>query len=238
MLKARNIVKRFGGLTVLDGIDLTVEPGEFVGLIGPNGAGKSTFFNVLTGMLPPNSGTVEFMGQNVTGWPVNKVFVAGMARTFQIVRPFNRLTCLENVLVAYKAKFGDHGADGAAREALDFFGLLHKVDFFAADLNLAEKRKLELARTIVSKPKLLMLDEVMAGLNPSELDDLITRIRMIKQELHLTIIAVEHVMQVIMGLSDRIIVLNQGKLIANGTPREVAANKDVITAYLGEDADA
>lgn len=238
MLKATKIVKRFGGLTALGGVDLTVAPGEFVGLIGPNGAGKTTLFNVLTGMYQPDSGIVEFMGRDITKLPVHKVFQAGMARTFQVVRPFYSLTCLENVLVAYKSKFGDHGAQAAAMEALEFFNLQHKAGVSTNELNLAEKRKLELARAVVSKPKLLMLDEAMAGLNPSELDEMIGNVKRLKQDMHMTIIAVEHIMQVIMSLSDRIIVLNQGLIIADGKPAAVAANEEVIKAYLGDDADA
>lgn len=238
MLKVRGITKRFGGLRVLEGIDMDVSAGEFVGLIGPNGAGKTTLFNVLTGMLPLNSGTVTFMGRNITNWPANRVFVAGIARTFQVVRPFYSLSCRDNVLVAYKTKFGNAGANEAAMAALEFLGLGKKADKPASELNLAEKRKLELARAMVAKPNLLMLDEVMAGLNASELDDMIDHIRRLKQSQELTIIAVEHIMHVIMSLSDRIHVLNQGKLIADGTPKQVAANEEVIRAYLGEDSDA
>jgi branched-chain amino acid transport system ATP-binding protein len=238
LLKVRGVTKRFGGLRVLEGIDMDVSAGEFVGLIGPNGAGKTTLFNVLTGMLPLNSGTVAFLGRNITNWPANRVFLSGIARTFQVVRPFYSLSCRDNVLVAYKAKFGNTGADEAATGALEFLGLGKKADKPASDLNLAEKRKLELARAMVAKPNLLMLDEVMAGLNASELDDMIDHIRRLKQGLTLTIIAVEHIMHVIMSLSDRILVLNQGKLIADGTPKQVAANEEVIRAYLGEDSDA
>ena len=238
MLKVRGITKRFGGLRVLEGIDMDVSAGEFVGLIGPNGAGKTTLFNVLTGMLPLNSGDVTFLGRNITNWPGNRVFLAGIARTFQVVRPFYSLSCRDNVLVAYKAKFGNAGADEAAMEALEFLGLGKKADKPASELNLAEKRKLELARAMVAKPKLLMLDEVMAGLNASELDDMIDHIRRLKQSLALTVIAVEHIMHVIMSLSDRILVLNQGKLIADGTPKQIAANEEVIRAYLGEDSNA
>lgn len=217
---------------------MDVSAGEFVGLIGPNGAGKTTLFNVLTGMLPLNSGTVTFLGRNITNWPGNRVFLAGIARTFQVVRPFYSLSCRDNVLVAYKAKFGNTGADEAARAALEFLGIGKKADKQASELNLAEKRKLELARAMVARPNLLMLDEVMAGLNASELDDMIDHIRRLKQSLALTIIAVEHIMHVIMSLSDRILVLNQGKLIADGTPKQVAANEEVIRAYLGEESDA
>ncbi len=238
MLRVRGITKRFGGLRVLEGIDMDVSAGEFVGLIGPNGAGKTTLFNVLTGMLPLNSGTVTFLGRNITNWPGNRVFLAGIARTFQVVRPFYSLSCRDNVLVAYKAKFGNTGADEAARAALEFLGIGKKADKQASELNLAEKRKLELARAMVARPNLLMLDEVMAGLNASELDDMIDHIRRLKQSLALTIIAVEHIMHVIMSLSDRILVLNQGKLIADGTPKQVAANEEVIRAYLGEESDA
>jgi branched-chain amino acid transport system ATP-binding protein len=237
MLRAEGIAKRFGGLIVLNGINMSVEAGEFVGLIGPNGAGKTTLFNVLTGMLQPNGGKVSFLGKEITSWPVNKVFLAGIARTFQVVRPFSSLTCKENVLVAYRSKFGHVGSEEAARSALERLGLGKKTDKPAVDLNLGEKRKLELARAIVSKPKLLMLDEVMAGLNPTELDEMIDHICRLKEELNLTIVAVEHIMHVIMKLSHRILVLNQGKLIADGTPKEVAANEEVIKAYLGEDAD-
>jgi branched-chain amino acid transport system ATP-binding protein len=238
LLRVREVSKRFGGLTALEGISLDVTAGETVGLIGPNGAGKTTLFNVLTGMYSPNSGSVEFLGRDITRWPVNRVFLTGVVRTFQVVRPFYSLTCKENVLVAYKAKFGNAGADTAALSALDSLGLGKKADRSAGELNLAEKRKLELARAIVSKPKLLMLDEVMAGLNPAELTEMIDHIRRLKRDLHLTIIAVEHIMQVMMSLSDRILVLNQGRLIADGTPEKIAADEEVIKAYLGEDADA
>ncbi len=222
----------------MEGISLEVKAGETVGLIGPNGAGKTTLFNVLTGMYSSNSGSVEFLGQNITRWPVNRVFLAGIVRTFQVVRPFYSLTCKQNVLVAYKAKFGNAGAEAAAASALDSLGLGTKAERSAGELNLAEKRKLELARAIVSRPKLLMLDEVMAGLNPAELAEMIDHIRRLKRDLNLTIIAVEHIMQVMMSLSDRILVLNQGRLIADGTPGEIAADEEVIKAYLGEDVDA
>jgi branched-chain amino acid transport system ATP-binding protein len=238
LLRLENITKRFGGLVASKKVNIKVDKGEIVGLIGPNGAGKTTLFNMISGTFPPTEGKIIYDGTDITGWPSNKVFKAGIARTFQVVKPFNSLNCLENVLVAVKAKFGsDKKHEEKAFSALKYLGMEHRAYVEASSLTLAEKRKLELARAIASDPKILMLDEVMAGLNPSELDEILGLIKSLQKDKEITIIAVEHVMKVIMTLSNRIYVLNYGEIIANGSPQEVSSNESVIKAYLGDDAD-
>lgn len=234
ILEVERVHQNFGGLLALQDVSLSVEEGEILGLIGPNGAGKTTLFNVISGYLKPTAGSVRFLGEDVTGLPPYRLAAMGMGRTFQIVRPFPKLTVLENVLIGAFLRTSSRGeAEERAWEVLELTGLVPFASRPAAGLNLAGRKRLEIARALALRPRLLLLDEVVAGLNPTEADatvDLIRRIR----DRGVTVIIVEHVMRVIMGLSDRVVVLNYGRKIAEGTPQEVASNPAVVAAYLGE----
>ena len=236
ILQVENVSKRFGGLHALSNVSLMLPEGEILGLIGPNGAGKTTLFNVINGVYPPNEGTITFVGKDVTASRPYRVAKMGLARTHQIVQPLNELTVRENVMVG--ACFGqeDHSLTNASRiaeETLDFVGLEDKIEHLAGSLNVAQKKRLELARALASRPKLLLLDEVLAGLNPSEIASMVMTIGSIRDQ-GVTIIMIEHVMHAVMNVSDRIIVLDYGVQIAEGTPEEVSHDKAVIEAYLGD----
>lgn len=238
LLDARNLTRRFGGVMALNGVDLRLEKGEIMGLIGPNGAGKTTLFNVLAAALPPSSGSIRFMETDITGWPSYKVSRMGLARTFQITRPFSEMTCLENVLVGLvNHQRGEpmQRLEERAREALDFVGLGDQMKSKAAGLNLIQKKRLEIARTIAIRPVLLLLDEVLGGLNTQEMIQAVEMIRSLRQELDITILWIEHVMGAIMGAADRIIVLHQGEKLMEGAPAEVVRDDRVIDAYLGKE---
>lgn len=233
--EARNLVKRFGGLTAVNNISFTVEQGEIFGLIGPNGSGKTTTFNLISGFYPVTSGEVYFQGQKISGLPPHKICELGIARTFQVVKPLKRMTVLENVMVGAFLRHKDtKHAREKAEEILRFTGLYHKKDVPARSLTLADRKRLEIARALATEPKLLLLDETAAGLNPKETEEAMAVIKKI-QESGITIIIVEHVMKVIMSLANRILVINFGKEIARGTPEEVANHPEVIKAYLGEE---
>jgi branched-chain amino acid transport system ATP-binding protein len=233
LLEVIDVVKRFGGITALDGVSMVVRKGERVGLIGPNGAGKTTLFNVISGVYKPDRGRIIFKGMDITGWPPYKIVRVGIARTFQIVRPLSNLTVLDNVAVGALLHVHDiNKAREKALEILEVVGLYEKRSLLAKDLNLVEKKRLEIARALATDPDLLLLDEVAAGLRPREVDGLIDMLLDLSRR-GITIIMVEHVMRAVMNFAERIVVLHYGRKIAEGTPSEVANNPRVVEAYLG-----
>ncbi len=234
LLEVSNLTKRFGGLVANDRITLEINEGEIVGLIGPNGAGKTTLFNCIAGYYRPDEGSVRFMGRDITGLPPEKVCKEGIARTFQLVKIFKDMTVLENVMVGALCRARDVAeAREEAMRVLEFVGEADKKDVPAGSLTIAHKKRIELARALATKPKLLMLDEAMAGLNPAEISEAVDLVRRIRDR-GITVFLVEHVMSAIMPISDRIIVLDYGRKIAEGLPEEIATNEEVIKAYLGE----
>jgi branched-chain amino acid transport system ATP-binding protein len=234
LLQARNISRDFGALRANCDISLDVQRGEIVGLIGPNGAGKSTFFNIIAGAVEPSSGEVIFDGRNVTAMAPADRCRAGIARTFQVVRSFDSMDVVENVIAGSLLRTREpREARRAACDVLDFVGLGSRAATRAADLTSPEKRRLELARALATRPKLLLLDEVMAGLTPTEARQGVELVKRVRDQ-GITIIMVEHVMEVVMPLVDRAVVLDLGQLIAAGSPSDVIADPKVVTAYLGE----
>ncbi len=236
LLEARGVSKRFGGLQAVADVNLAIGKGEILGLIGPNGAGKTTLFNVVNGVYKADTGAIFFDGSDITGLAPYKVVHRGLARTHQIVKPLNGMSVLENVIVG--ACFGrDYMSLADAREAatqvLQQVGMGDRIHASARSLTIAGKKRLEVARALAAKPKLLLLDEVLAGLTPAEIEEMIALVRSIRDS-GVSVFMIEHVMQAIMQLSDRIVVLNFGQKLAEGTPREVAANPQVIEAYLGD----
>jgi branched-chain amino acid transport system ATP-binding protein len=234
MLEVRNLTKYFGGLAAVQNLSFKVEKGQIFGLIGPNGAGKTTVFNLINGFYPPNSGEVLFRGEPITGRKPNEVCKKGIARTFQVVKPLSRMTVLENVMVSAFCRVSSiQEAREEALGALEFCELTHRQDSLAKSLTIGDRKRLEIARAMATRPEVVLLDETAAGLNPAELDQAIALIRKIREK-GVTILIVEHIMKVIMSISDRIHAINYGQTIAEGTPQEVANNKSVIEAYLGE----
>jgi branched-chain amino acid transport system ATP-binding protein len=233
ILEAENVSVTFGGVRALDHLSFAVHPGEVFGVIGPNGAGKTTLLNTISAVYRPSTGAVLLDGQPITGLPPHKLAKRGVARTFQIVQPFGHMTVRENVLVG--AMFGStvkHDAHQSAESALERTGLLPKAAFLPPQLTLAERKRLEVARALAMRPRILLLDEVMAGLNHTEIERVITLIKQLQAD-GLTIIVVEHVMRAVLALCSRLMVLNFGALLAEGPAAEVVANPRVIEAYLG-----
>ena len=233
-LQIKNVTKAFGGLLANQSVDLEVEQGQIVGLIGPNGAGKTTLFNCIAGVYVPEEGRILFDGHDITNWSPERICKAGLARTFQIVKSFGQMTVLDNVMVgAFLHHNRTKDARYAAREVLEKVGLEHRADMMAMNLTIAYKKRLELARALATRPSFLMLDEAMAGLTPKETQEAVELVKALNAE-GITILLVEHVMEVVMPISERIVVLDYGKKIAEGPPQEIARNEEVIKAYLGE----
>jgi len=235
LLEVEDLTKTFGGLTAINQVEFSTTEGEILGLIGPNGAGKTTLFNLITGCLKPDRGTIQFRGEEIQGLTPHEISRKGIGRTFQIAKSFSHMSTLDNVMVGGFIHNRDiKNVKDAALEILEFTGLTAQRDALAENLIIGDLRRLEIAKAMATKPTLLLLDEVMAGLNPTETEEAIDIIRKIRDR-GVTILIVEHVMHAIMSLSDRVIVVHHGERIAEGIPEEVTKNAEVIEAYLGED---
>ena len=238
LLRLQGITKYFGGLSALKDVDVEVEENEIVGIIGPNGAGKTTLFNVITGVYRPNSGKVYFKDTDITGWRPDKIYRLGIARTFQSVRPFNNISTLDNVIIGgiYGKKKLDYStAKRNAMEILSYIGLKGKENILVKNIPLAHRKLVELAIALNSDPELLLIDEIAAGLTSSEISEIITLIKKLRDEMNITIVWIEHIMKVIMNTAERVVVFNFGAKIAEGTPEEISKDQKVINIYLGEE---
>ena len=236
MLEVRGLTRRFGGLVAVNDLSFEVNEGEMIGLIGPNGSGKTTTFSMLSGALRPSAGTIAFNGERIDGLKANKVCRKGLARTFQVVQPFPDITATENVMIgAFVNTGGARQAEATARDELERVDLTPKADTLAKELTLLQLKRLEIAKALATEPKLLLLDEVAAGLTSTEVDVMLQLVRQLNTE-GITCIIVEHVMRFVMNLSHRCIVIDFGSQIAEGTPEEVLNNPAVHAAYLGEEA--
>jgi branched-chain amino acid transport system ATP-binding protein len=235
LLEASGLTVRFGGLTAVNAVDFHVETNQIAGLIGPNGAGKTTFFNAISGFRNPDAGTVAFEGRNILGLRPHKICRMGMSRTFQIVKPFPEMSVLDNVMIgAFSVHRAAKDARDAAMQALELVRFSHWAQRRAGELPVAGRKRLEVAKVMACAPKLILLDEVMAGLTPSEHNEMIDAVRNIRAS-GVTVVIIEHVMPVIMNLCDRIYVLHHGELICEGAPDKVTRDPDVVRAYLGEE---
>ena len=233
ILEGRQVTKRFGGLVAVDHVDIALKKNEILGLIGPNGAGKTTLFNMISGTMPMTEGELSYHGKQIPRPKANEMCKMGIGRTYQICQPFSNLTVLENVMVgAFVRHPKTKDARDSAYEVLKRVGMEDRANAGGAGLTLPELKRMEVARALATEPDVLLLDEVIAGLNPSEVDKIMDLIRQIRDG-GMSIIIIEHVMKAIMNLSDRIVVINQGKKIAEGLPAEIAANEEVIESYLG-----
>jgi branched-chain amino acid transport system ATP-binding protein len=235
MLEVQGLMKSFGGLMAIHHLNLAIGEGEIVGLIGPNGAGKTTLFNLVSGFLRPDSGKIIFKGENITGLKPHVVCKKGIARTFQIVKPFPKLTTFRNIRIGayHRSSSSRKIIDKRVEEILNFLGLAEKKKMLGSDLTIADRKNLELGRALATGPQLLLLDEIMGGLNPVEQEKMVNIVQRLNQE-GITLLVIEHNMRVIMSLSQRIVVLNYGEKIAEGSPEEVARNQNVIKVYLGD----
>jgi branched-chain amino acid transport system ATP-binding protein len=237
LLELAHVSKSFSGLRAVADVSFAVPEGTIVGLIGPNGAGKTTCFNVIAGVYRPDAGEVRLGGQRIDGWRSDRICRAGVARTFQLVKPFAGLSVMENVIVgALNACANVRTARSRAAEVIEQLGLAPKREHPAASLTLPERKRLEVARALATGPRLLLLDEVMAGLRPTEMDHMVAFLRELNVRLGLTILLIEHVMRAVMALSGNVIVLHHGEVIASGTPEAVTRDPAVLECYLGEEA--
>jgi branched-chain amino acid transport system ATP-binding protein len=234
LLEANEITKRFGGLVAVGNLSLSVDKGQILGLIGPNGAGKTTAFNMISGFYRADEGEIIFDGKEITGLRPDQICKLGLTRTFQVVKPFPNLSVLDNVMVgAYNRTNDRRESRKKAEEIIEFLGMQEMIGMTAGSLSVAHRKRLEVAKALATDPKIILLDESMAGLRPTETDEMIELVRQISRQ-GIALLLVEHVMKVIMSLADRIVVIHHGEKIAEGTPQQICQDKAVIDAYLGE----